>query len=435
MALTLEEIEALNAYGPYNHAVWRGRGVSVTHEESISGRAEFLARLIRQVLVESFSPDEMATMTVADVGSYDGWLLSQLVDLPFKRLVGIEPRIRNIEKGNKVREILHIESRVEFRVGSIESLGPESFDVVICTGLLHHLESVGDALRALRAICRRKLFIETLCLSSHHITRDFVRELEPKDIVYFGKAPKVGLSGHKYESSYFHGSAIRPAIVAIPTVSTLEMFLEHLGFHDIRVLVPPSAFWSGRVTRASKACCLVADPGPVSQQEVQVSQILDYENGLLNTMMPAPLIERLYERFCQDRPLAGATLAQRVVIGYASQPEWLARLLLRWIRRTWADRLQVEIIKNLRYAPADKTALEMAKLQFAAGDFSACIETARKITTRLNADWRATYRAFLLIARAYRHLGDTAAAKHYAELCRLSNPELPEVLFEGIEPA
>lgn len=37
MDLTPEEIEILNAYGPYNHAVWRGRGVAITQEESLTG--------------------------------------------------------------------------------------------------------------------------------------------------------------------------------------------------------------------------------------------------------------------------------------------------------------------------------------------------------------------------------------------------------------
>src|SRR5262249_6217636 len=149
----------------------------------------------RTVLQESFSKEAMAQMTLADVGCYDGWLVERLSDLPFKRLVGIEPRARNIEKGQKIRRILRINSRVELRVGTLETLGEETFDVVICAGLIHHLESLGDALRKLKSICRQKLFIETMCLSSEHVTKRLVREVEPKDVIYFGKSPIVGLSG------------------------------------------------------------------------------------------------------------------------------------------------------------------------------------------------------------------------------------------------
>jgi methyltransferase family protein len=428
MSFTPEEIEELNAFGPYNHAVWRGRGVTVTHEESLAGRGEVLATLVRRILLESFSAEEMAQLTIADVGCYDGWLLEQLADLPFKRVVGIEPRGRNLEKGNKVRQILGISSRVEYRVGSLASLGQETFDVVICTGLLHHLESVGDALRILRSICNRKLFLETMCLSSRHITKDFVRELEPKDIVYFGRPPIVGLSGHKLESSYYHGSAIQSMIVSVPSLSAIQMFLAQSGFQSVKVLIEPSAYW-GKEDRHGKACCLVADTGPVPSAESQADQILKYERGVLGTLLPTACAQALFEHLCQDLSSANATLGDRLLIAYATGPVWVSRILLRCIRRAWRHPFEFEIIKNLRYAPADKAALEMAKVRLATGDAVGCIEAARKVTGRVNADWRATYRAFLLLSWANRRLGDHGAAKRYEDLCRVSNPELPDALF------
>ncbi len=429
MDFAAEEIEELNAYGPYNHAVWRGRGVTITHEESLTGRAEFLSALVRRVLVQSFTAEEMSKLTIADIGCYDGWLLEQLADLPFRRMVGIEPRGRNLEKGNKVRWILEISSRVEYQVGSIESLGQETFDVVICTGLLHHVESVGDALRKLRSICRCKLILETMCLSSNHITADFVRDLEPKDVVYFGKVPTVGLSGHKFESSFYHGSAICPAIVAVPTLSTLQMFMAHVGFVNIEVLVAPSSYWSGVVKRPGKACCLVADPGPITNAISQAEQILNYERGVVGTLLPATLVSELYERFCRNSSAPNVSFGGRLVKAYVSGPGWLSRILLRLIRHIWKKPFEAEIIKNIRYAPADKIALEMAKVRLAAGNFASSVQVAKEITGRLNADWRATYRAFLLLTWAYRRLGDHAAGNRYQELCRISNPELPDALF------
>lgn len=429
MSFNQEEIEELNAFGPYNHAVWRGRGVTITHEESLAGRAEFLSALVRRVLVESFSAEQMAELTIADVGCYDGWLLEQLADLPFKRIVGIEPRARNLEKGEKVRRILGISSRVEYRIGALESLGGETFDVIICTGLLHHLESVGDAFRILRSICTRKLFLETLVMPSHHITKDFVRDLEAKDIANFGKSPTVGLSGHKFESSYYHGSAIRPALVSVPTLPTLQMFMEHLGFRNITVLVVQSSYWDGAVKRPAKACCLMAEPGPLTLESMQIDQILNYEKGLIGTLLPATCVQTLFDRFCLGSAGTKASLNDRLLIAYATGPAWLSRILLRYIRRAWRNPFEFEIIKNLRYAPADKIALEMAKVRLAADDPVGCIEAARKITGHINADWRATYRAFLLLSFAYRRAGDHAAAKRYADLCRISNPELPDAVF------
>jgi 2-polyprenyl-3-methyl-5-hydroxy-6-metoxy-1,4-benzoquinol methylase len=430
MSFTLEEIEELNAFGPYNHAVWRGRGVTITQEESLAGRAEFLSTLFRRVLLELFSTEEMGQLTIADVGCYDGWLLEQLADLPFKRVIGIEPRARNLEKGKKVRQILGIESRVEYRVGTLESLGGETFDVVICTGLLHHLESVGDALRILRSICTRRLIVETLVLPSHHITADFVRDVEAKDIANFGKSPMVGLSGHKFESSYYHGSAVRPTIASVPTLPTLQMFMEYLGFRDIKVLVAPSSYWDGAVKRPARACCLTAEPGSPTHVIAQADQILNYEKGVLGTLLPAASVQTLFEALCHGASRTNAGLSDRLLITYATGPAWLSRVLLRCIRWTWRHPFEFEIIKNLRYAPTDKAALEMAKVRLAAGNAAGCLEAAKKITGHINADWRATYRAFLLMSWAYRGLGDHVAAKRYEELCRISNPELPEALFD-----
>src|SRR5262249_52604512 len=140
----------------------RGRGVTISQEDGLSGRSDILATCIRKALLESYSPQEMADMSLADIGCHDGWLIERLSDLPFKRLIGIEPRARNIEKGKKVRKILGIDSRVELRIGTLEALGEETFDIVICAGLMHHLEGLGDALRTLKSICRRKLFIESM---------------------------------------------------------------------------------------------------------------------------------------------------------------------------------------------------------------------------------------------------------------------------------
>jgi hypothetical protein len=335
-------------------------------------------------------------------------------------MVGIEPRQRNIDKGNKARAILRIKSRVEFRVGSIESLGSEAFDVVLCTGLLHHLESVGPALRALGSICRRKLFIETMCLFSRHITPAFRNEMEMKDIVYFGKKPICGLSGHKFESNYYHGSAIRSGIVTIPTLSTLKMFLEEMGVRRVEVLAEPGQYWSGTVKRSSPACCLMADFPPEKEAVSLVDRIFEYEKGLRDTLLPSSLVEPLYNRFCR-RQTGKESWAVRLVTAYIQGSDWLSRLLLLpWIRRHWPHRFEWEIIKNMRYAPVDKIALEMAKLRYARADHEGAIEAARSIIHHLNADWRATYRAFHLMSQSYKQLGDEDISKRYENLCHRS---------------
>ena len=108
--ITKTQIEELNANGPYSMAVWHSGDVSVGNEEGLEGRSKYFMKLIRESILKNFSVDELKEFSILDIGCNDGWVLHQLSDLPFKRMLGIEPRGKNIEKGRKVREILKLEN-------------------------------------------------------------------------------------------------------------------------------------------------------------------------------------------------------------------------------------------------------------------------------------------------------------------------------------
>ena len=50
--------------------------------------------------IEPVDEPEIKDFSILDIGCNDGWVLHQLSDLPFKKMVGIEPREKNIEKGD-----------------------------------------------------------------------------------------------------------------------------------------------------------------------------------------------------------------------------------------------------------------------------------------------------------------------------------------------
>lgn len=428
-ALSPQEIQTINVYGPYNHGAWTGRGVTITHEESITGRADFIAARIRGAIAAAFTPAEIEELSIVDVGCYDGWILERLSDLPFKRMCGIEPRARNIEKGEKIREILGLESRVEYKVGALENLGEERFDVVLCCGLLHHVEAVGAALDRLRAICNKMIFIETQCLQSEFITDGLVRQIEPKDVAYLNRSHTVGLVGHKFESSYYHGSAMKSGVVSVPTPSAVQMFLERAGFERSTVLVQPSSYWDGPVKRAAKGCCITAWIGEL-RPEVELAEAV--ERDALETALPEEVIRQLHGVVCEGKALPLSAARARLVAWYVAAPSWLSAILLKMICWAWPAPRQRELVRSLRYAPRDKIELELAKLQFKCGDYRACFDAASRITTRLNADWRSVYRAFVLMACAARQLGDQEGTRKYREMALMSNEELPLSLFDEL---
>lgn len=197
--LSDEQNEMLNAYGPYTMAVWTSGDIKVGNEEGLNGRSAYFIQRIRETLLENFTMEEIKKLSILDIGCNDGWVLHQLSDLPFARMVGVEPREKNIAKGRKVREILKIPNRVEYKLGDTDNLGDEVFDIVLCVGVLYHVESIPNALRNIRKVCKRMLFIESRCLSSEYATPKLQYEIEMRDVVYKYKEQVCGLTAQKFE--------------------------------------------------------------------------------------------------------------------------------------------------------------------------------------------------------------------------------------------
>ena len=103
----------LNANGPYSMGVWRGEnGVEVGDQESMAGRAEAMLAAVRKSILERFSLDQIKTLSIVDIGCNDGWLLHNLSDLPFLKMTGVEPRVKNVRKGLVVRDELKLTNSI-----------------------------------------------------------------------------------------------------------------------------------------------------------------------------------------------------------------------------------------------------------------------------------------------------------------------------------
>lgn len=301
LELDSNSLELANAYGPFTHGTWAGRNIAVGNEESLAGRGAFMASVIRKSLLDRFSLEDMSKMTLVDVGCYDGWLICQLEDLPFARLIGIEPRKKNLDKGRMIRELLGIGTRCEFRQGSIETLreamNGEMADVVLCAGLFHHLSSTADGIARLHEICSNFLFLETICFPPS-LEDDRLRDaLEFKDLPYFFGNKMFGVTGHKLESGYYDGSATQLSVVSLPSVAALKMFIDVQGFEDIRVEADPDTYANAVAGgfRKFSAVCITARKRSVSQDSNR--WIAEYEGGLVGTLLPEDLVAALYAHF------------------------------------------------------------------------------------------------------------------------------------------
>jgi len=424
-----EQIEVLNAHGPYSMAVWTSGDMQIGNEEGLKGRSAFFTKRIRETILKNFTIDEIKTFSILDIGCNDGWVLHELSDLTFAKMVGIEPREKNIVKGQKVREILNIPSRVEYKIGDVDTLGDEIFDIVICAGVLYHVESIPNALRRIRKVCRKMLFIESRCISSKYVTTKLKHEIEMRDVVYRYKDKMCGLTAQKFETSYNDGSAKEFCIVNIPTVESLIMYLDILGFENIEVVADPKSYrtavWKNK--RPLNGVCIVAflNSGKKKLISEESSWINEYEKGLGKTVLKKEFVKPLYDFYCLGNIGFGLFLYSLNTFLYLKSFDWLAGLFGSMTKLWHKGKYELEIIKNLRYNPRDKLALEYGKILYAEKEFEGAISVLKNVTMQVNADWRAVYRSFYLLSQIYKKLGLKDEAVRYKGLCLSCNPEFP----------
>lgn len=427
--LSAEQIEELNAHGPYSMAVWKSGSVSVGNEEGLKGRSAYFVKLIREAILKNFTPDQLKDFSILDIGSNDGWVLHQLSDLPFAKMVGVEPREKNIAKGRKVREILKLQNAVEYRVGDIESLGAEEFDIVICAGVLYHVESIPVALRNIRNVCKKMVFIESRCLSDGHMTPELMAEVEMRDLVYQFKEKQCGITVQKFESGYHDGSAKSATIVNVPSVDSLLMNLSLLGFKDIELVADPetyrSSVWQDK--RPLSGVCITAnvDHKPDVMVDEESKWIDEYEKGLEYEVLPRDLLEPLYRSLALNDSSVNLDGNLKKIHEYVLSNGEKANVIKDMLEAPHNGKYAIEIVLNWRYSPSDKISLEYGKLLKSEGKFDEALNVLKGITSKLNADWRSVYRSFHLISLIYMELGKKVQSDEYKELCLMANYKFP----------
>ncbi len=424
--LTSEQIELINAHGPFNHSTWSHGDISVTNEERLSGRGEYLVGLISKAITGRFTMDEIRQMSIADIGCYDGWILHQLSDLPFKSMVGIEPRKKNIDKGIFIRDALGINSEVEFKCGDLSVLESEQFDIILCIGVIHHLESPTEALELLRKGTKKFLFLETICLSSKYMGKSFRKEIEMKDVVYNYKDKICGVSGQKYESAYYDGSTMHLSVVSIPSVESLIMSMR-IKFENVTIEAGPETYRKAFVNydRNFNAVCLSASAKSKDQTMVEkMDWINDYEKKMTTVVLKRSHVEPLYNKFVKNQRSCGRRFSVIVFSIYLSSKSFLAGVCRSILNNWYQGETKLEIIKNLKYNPPDKLSFEFGKILFQTGEFNEAITVLEGITQKLNADWRCVYRSFYLLNQIYIEVGNMEKANIYKKLCNMSNPVL-----------
>jgi 2-polyprenyl-3-methyl-5-hydroxy-6-metoxy-1,4-benzoquinol methylase len=453
------DLRLLNAHGPYEHGIWSD--VNFT-EESLRDKAATLLFFSRSFdLVERISSEllniykieDLSSMTILDIGCYDAWILHQLhFRFKFKRAVGIEPRKKNIQKGSFARKYYGIESEIEILQGTIESaesvLGDEIFDIVLCLGTLHHVESTPVSVAKIGALSRDLLIIDSMVIEKPtRDSRKILHLLNLKDIVYLGSKPDWAIAAFKYESPYLDGSTADANIVNVPEERLIRMALQTSAFNVISNSAPEKSFYNRgfQQLRGVKESFLVARK--------------NHGNGYLDTswwLEKARLHEQInlfemvdlyiLELWFKKLDLSGEFAEIMAVIGPQNRVSRIrARLLFFFstnpvgpIQKLIISRLKVsgaqrEILTNISRNPLDKIRLEVGKCLLQNNELNVALIALAKILDRDGADWRSFYRACYLSMLAGEKLGDIEVQSYFENLLIIANPEWPISKQEGLE--
>lgn len=126
------------------------------------------ARLIEQRVRAALAAAGPAA-TAIDLACNEGWFSHRMLEWGARRVVAIDIRPQVIRRAELIREQFEIPpDRLEFRRSDVFALDANelgAFDVVLCLGLVYHLENPVGALRLARALTRG------LCVVESQLTR------------------------------------------------------------------------------------------------------------------------------------------------------------------------------------------------------------------------------------------------------------------------
>jgi hypothetical protein len=160
------ELEAEITAHPAWMYPWRlrnGRDVPLLGPELPSihaSRSAMVEPFVRRALAEA-GPDA----TAIDLGASEGWFAHRMLEWGAKHVVAVDVREGNLRRAALLRDHYGIpEDRITLHHASVHELDAEAlgtFDVVLCFGLIYHLENPIGALRTARELARGLCAVET----------------------------------------------------------------------------------------------------------------------------------------------------------------------------------------------------------------------------------------------------------------------------------
>ncbi len=182
----------------------------------------------------SFKPAGTESPRAIDLACNEGWFSQRLLEWGAASVLGVDIREVNIRRARLIANEYGIDrTRLEFLQSDVFDLRPTQlgkFDVVLCLGLIYHLEDPAGAIRIARELCG------SLCVIESQLTR----QVDPIPWTAQDGAERGSFAVQLEKDSAVNPLASPPGRMSlIPNAAAIEEMARAAGFASVEQLTPP----------------------------------------------------------------------------------------------------------------------------------------------------------------------------------------------------
>lgn len=220
----------------YPFVLPNGQTVPSTHQHQVDLIHETRTEMMKEFILRHYGPVAEKNLNAIDLACHQGWFSSQLIKSGFNTVLATDARENHIADAELIFKALGQSEKIRTLQSDVHSLDMKAlgqFDLVLCLGLIYHLENPIGALRQAYALCKNACLIETQIAPGQTGVVDygsyrFVKKIQASFMVID-------------ETHETHGpEASTQGICLIPDLEGLIWILQKIGFSRVEVLPVPA---------------------------------------------------------------------------------------------------------------------------------------------------------------------------------------------------
>jgi SAM-dependent methyltransferase len=181
-------------------------------------------------------PQGLGGVSAVDLACHQGFFSTELARRGCESVLAIDAREEHVADAALISRALNLPQVRAIRrdVHEVAGAGLGAHDLVLCFGLIYHLEDPVGALRAARALCKPG----AVCLVETQVVPNLSGPVDWG--AYRFVKPLKGVFGIVDETYEVHGPEMSvTGICLAPSVEGLLWVLEKVGFRDVALVPPP----------------------------------------------------------------------------------------------------------------------------------------------------------------------------------------------------